>query len=36
MQAIDEAQPLPVPDDLSLLRGGITITFNADESPRVK
>jgi TonB family protein len=36
MQAIDEAQPLPVPEDLSLLRGGITITFNADESPRVK
>lgn len=33
LQAIDEAQPLPVPEDLSLLYGGITITFRADEKP---
>ena len=36
IQAIDEAQPLPVPDDLSLLYGGITITFKADETAGVK
>jgi TonB family protein len=32
LQAIDEAQPLPVPEDLQLLYGGITITFKADDN----
>lgn len=31
LQAIDEAQPLPIPEDLSLLQSGITITFKADD-----
>jgi colicin import membrane protein len=31
MQAIDEAQPLPIPEDLSLIQGGITVTFRAEE-----
>lgn len=36
MQAIDEAQPLPVPEDLSLLQGGLTITFRADDTAGAK
>ncbi len=31
MQAIDDAQPLPIPEDLSLIQGGITVTFRAEE-----
>jgi colicin import membrane protein len=31
MQAIEDAQPLPIPEDLSLIQGGITVTFRAEE-----
>lgn len=31
MQAIDDAQPLPIPEDLSLIQGGITVTFRAED-----
>jgi colicin import membrane protein len=31
LQAIEDAQPLPIPEDLSLIQGGITITFRAEE-----
>lgn len=31
LQAIDDAQPLPIPEDLSLIQGGITVTFRAEE-----
>lgn len=31
MQAIDDAQPLPMPEDLSIIQGGITVTFRAEE-----
>ncbi len=31
MQAIDDAQPLPIPEDLSLINGGITVTFRAED-----
>lgn len=31
MQAIEDAQPLPIPEDLSLINGGITVTFRAED-----
>ncbi len=31
LQAIEDAQPLPIPEDLSLIQGGITVTFRAEE-----
>jgi TonB family protein len=31
MQAISEAEPFPIPEDLSLLEGGITVRFKAEE-----
>jgi colicin import membrane protein len=31
LQAIEDAQPLPIPGDLSLIQGGITVTFRAEE-----
>lgn len=31
LQAIDDAQPLPIPEDLSLIQGGITVTFRAED-----
>jgi TonB family protein len=30
LEAIDEAQPLPVPDDLSILDGGLTVEFRPE------
>ncbi len=30
MQAIEAAEPFPIPEDLSLLNGGITMTFEAE------
>ncbi|MBY0369397.1 cell envelope integrity protein TolA [bacterium] len=31
LQAIEDSQPLPIPEDLSLIQGGITVTFRAEE-----
>lgn len=31
LQAIDEAQPLPIPEDLSIMQGGFTVNFNAEK-----
>jgi TolA protein len=31
MQAIGDAEPFPIPEDLSLLEGGITVRFKAEE-----